>query len=134
MKKRLPFVFLLGFLIYSTSVYSQQLIEYQEIAGIQHAYQHESFMGGGAAFFDYDNDGDDDLYITSGHLPDIFYVNNGDGTFVDRTNEAGFFPAHDFNTMGVITGDIDNDGFKDCLLYTSPSPRDATLSRMPSSA
>ena len=24
--------------------------------------------------------------------------------------------------------------FKSCLLYTSPSPRDATLSRMPSSA
>ena len=27
-----------------------------------------------------------------------------------------------------------NAQFKDCLLYTSPSPRDATLSRMPSSA
>ena len=26
------------------------------------------------------------------------------------------------------------DLFKTCLLYTSPSPRDATLSRMPSSA
>ena len=26
------------------------------------------------------------------------------------------------------------DNAKDCLLYTSPSPRDATLSRMPSSA
>ena len=26
------------------------------------------------------------------------------------------------------------DGLKPCLLYTSPSPRDATLSRMPSSA
>ena len=26
------------------------------------------------------------------------------------------------------------DRFKSCLLYTSPSPRDATLSRMPSSA
>ena len=26
------------------------------------------------------------------------------------------------------------DRFLDCLLYTSPSPRDATLSRMPSSA
>ena len=26
------------------------------------------------------------------------------------------------------------DGFKDCLLYTSPSPRDGLLSRMPSSA
>ena len=27
-----------------------------------------------------------------------------------------------------------NDRFYTCLLYTSPSPRDATLSRMPSSA
>ena len=27
-----------------------------------------------------------------------------------------------------------NDDDDDCLLYTSPSPRDATLSRMPSSA
>ena len=27
-----------------------------------------------------------------------------------------------------------SDKAKDCLLYTSPSPRDATLSRMPSSA
>ena len=29
---------------------------------------------------------------------------------------------------------LDYIGFLDCLLYTSPSPRDATLSRMPSSA
>ena len=28
----------------------------------------------------------------------------------------------------------DLDCFKDCLLYTSPSPRDRTRSRMPSSA
>ena len=30
--------------------------------------------------------------------------------------------------------DVPPDKFKSCLLYTSPSPRDATLSRMPSSA
>ena len=29
---------------------------------------------------------------------------------------------------------LDNDEYTGCLLYTSPSPRDATLSRMPSSA
>ena len=29
---------------------------------------------------------------------------------------------------------IDSNLINDCLLYTSPSPRDATLSRMPSSA
>ena len=33
----------------------------------------------------------------------------------------------------VITA-ADAGNSKDCLLYTSPSPRDATLSRMPSSA
>ena len=37
-----------------------------------------------------------------------------------------------------LDDDDDNDGYTDshetCLLYTSPSPRDATLSRMPSSA
>ena len=31
-------------------------------------------------------------------------------------------------------GELDYDGDNGCLLYTSPSPRDATLSRMPSSA
>ena len=31
-------------------------------------------------------------------------------------------------------GDTSHDAHKACLLYTSPSPRDATLSRMPSSA
>ena len=34
--------------------------------------------------------------------------------------------------MGAINEAIDQS--MDCLLYTSPSPRDATLSRMPSSA
>ena len=30
--------------------------------------------------------------------------------------------------------DEDEDDYEDCLLYTSPSPRDGLLSRMPSSA
>ena len=34
----------------------------------------------------------------------------------------------------AIMSDTDNSKQKSCLLYTSPSPRDATLSRMPSSA
>ena len=45
------------------------------------------------------------------------------------------FPGHgdtdkdSHKTLPIINGNI-----KSCLLYTSPSPRDATLSRMPSSA
>ena len=34
----------------------------------------------------------------------------------------------------VVTGIFLTMNYKPCLLYTSPSPRDATLSRMPSSA
>ena len=34
-------------------------------------------------------------------------------------------------TLSIVTGDAK---FKICLLYTSPSPRDGLLSRMPSSA
>ena len=37
--------------------------------------------------------------------------------------------AYNFNPEEALEA-----GFLDCLLYTSPSPRDATLSRMPSSA
>ena len=36
--------------------------------------------------------------------------------------------------ISVGKAEVSTDEFEDCLLYTSPSPRDATLSRMPSSA
>ena len=38
------------------------------------------------------------------------------------------------SVLGVRTRGIDRSDPEACLLYTSPSPRDATLSRMPSSA
>ena len=44
--------------------------------------------------------------------------------------------AREFNKTVSLTGLVITklDGTSNCLLYTSPSPRDATLSRMPSSA
>ena len=48
----------------------------------------------------------------------------GDFTFVQDN--------HSLSTEGVLRGL--HYQIKHCLLYTSPSPRDATLSRMPSSA
>ena len=44
-------------------------------------------------------------------------------------NEAGNTNKIFTTTMGASTGLLD-----DCLLYTSPSPRDSCASRMPSSA
>ena len=38
------------------------------------------------------------------------------------------------NPFGLWPESWNGQNYGDCLLYTSPSPRDATLSRMPSSA
>ena len=53
-------------------------------------------------------------------------VNGGDALIVKLALSNG-----EFELAGSYQLALDNRG---CLLYTSPSPRDATLSRMPSSA
>ena len=53
-------------------------------------------------------------------------------------NTKAALKEHCLRSLGkpVIDINVDDDQVDDriCLLYTSPSPRDATLSRMPSSA
>jgi len=101
------------------AVYGQfHFAEKQSEAGIDHFVEHREFMGGGATFFDFDLDGDEDLYITSGFLRDHFYINNGDGTFTNEARERGFRDTDLFYTTGVIAGDIDNDGYKDLYVNT----------------
>ena len=100
-------------------------------AGINHIFDvYQGLFGGGVAVFDYNNDGYEDLFLTSGQGKDILYKNNGDGKFSDVTKEAGLVQDLLTVTTGVSTADINKDGFIDifittiCLLYTSPSPRD----------
>ena len=68
------------------------------------------------------------------------------GTFIDCTFGAGGYSKKilENNLNNVIALDRDNSiksisvkfqkKYKNCLLYTSPSPRDLSTSRMPSSA
>jgi hypothetical protein len=60
---------------------------------------------------DADNDGDDDLYVACDYGTDRFYVNNGDGTFTDRTESAVGIDTK--KGMNVDWGDYDNDGLLD---------------------
>ena len=75
--------------------------------------------------------------------------NNGMGSHNPHTNGDGFYwPGGDSATIpaifadglvwgGKVNGEIRVNGSTyryGCLLYTSPSPRDRTRSRMPSSA
>ena len=69
----------------------------------------------GSVFFDYDLDGDDDLYLThDAQVPYILYENMGDATFQNissdaNTNYAGF-------GMGVDVGDYNLDGYMDMYI------------------
>ena len=82
-------------------------------------------MGGGVAFFDYDNDGDPDLlFVNSAPWPwrpqpatpttSKLYRNRGDGTFEDVSEATGMDIA--LYGMGVATGDYDGDGFVDVFV------------------
>ena len=47
----------------------------------------------GLAYFDYDNDGDMDLYVVNNSQPSALFINKGNGTLEDVTAAAGSNPA-----------------------------------------
>ncbi len=65
---------------------------------------------------DYDDDGDQDLFVAPGDdYPVFLYRNEGDGTFTDVTIEAGFGDSFG-NCRAAIWGDYDNDGDLDIFI------------------
>lgn len=76
--------------------------------------------GMGVAWCDYDNDGDQDLYVLNFVNSNIdppennlsaLYNNNGDGTFTLSLNAVNSIGGH-----GVAWGDYNNDGFMDVYI------------------
>ena len=85
-------------------------------------------------FFDYDNDGWEDIFVAGYHIKDVgdicadylglpnggekarLFHNRHDGTFQDVTQEAGLY--HLLHGMGANYGDLDNDGYLDFYLGT----------------
>ena len=82
--------------------------------------------------------------LFSQNVENVFYdfsrhqghtLKQGDFLWNEDWSSNGIFFDGTFSNFSSMYGpQIESNLFKSCLLYTSPSPRDATLSRMPSSA
>ncbi|MGH9195247.1 MAG: FG-GAP repeat domain-containing protein, partial [Acidimicrobiia bacterium] len=68
-------------------------------------------VGLGAVFADYDNDGDQDLYVASDG-PNSLFANDGTGHFTDVAATAGVAGAGE-SSSSASWGDYDNDGYLD---------------------
>ncbi|MBI4530418.1 MAG: CRTAC1 family protein, partial [Candidatus Latescibacteria bacterium] len=68
----------------------------------------------GVAFGDYDNDGDQDLYVANDVSNDVLFRNSGDRTFTNINVDAGVDDPR--GGMGVCWGDYDNDGDLDIFV------------------
>lgn len=103
-----------GWLIYSA--YTQALnitylpfthqIDFEQVRSIRDGYS-------GVALFDYDNDGDLDIYLTNGPGYRNALLENGPGGFHNVAVRAG---VNDVAGLGAVSGDIDNDGFDDLFV------------------
>ena len=77
---------------------------------------------------DFDNDGNQDFYVTNSgeNSQNALYKGDGHGHFVDVAKEMH---VADLNTdgtgtsMGALWGDFDNDGYEDLLVYKWGKPR-----------
>ena len=74
----------------------------------------------GVAIGDYDNDGNEDIFV-GGVYRNTLYHNNGDGTFTDVTAKAGLTskPDPEYGPLWSVGGawvDVNNDGLLDLLI------------------
>jgi hypothetical protein len=73
-----------------------------------------------AGAIDFDNDGDQDIYLLN-YGPNVFYRNNGDGTFSDITDQLGLGGPEKLNgftkwSVGVAFWDYNSDGRLDAMV------------------
>ena len=99
-------------------------IDFKHTDGKSEKRLFNEFLGSGGGFFDYDNDGDLDIYLVNGASqiasPDknpstnALYRNNGDGSFSNVTELTGT-GSTSYGT-GCTVGDYDNDGDLDLYI------------------
>lgn len=83
---------------------------------------HIAALGASVAITDVDNDGWQDIYVTSSRqgTANALYINRQNGTFENIADSIGLAAVNEPGTgvsMGSIWGDYDNDGYEDVFIY-----------------
>ncbi len=101
---------------------------FDEVTIITGTKLRENMCGRGVNWGDYDNDGDQDIYVSNYRLdPNLLWSNSGDGTFTNAAAEKGA-EGHETqgsygHTIGSEWGDYDNDGDLDLFVSNLAHPR-----------
>lgn len=90
----------------------------------------ENAYGLSSASADFNEDGLTDIYVGNDYVhPDFLYINNGNGTFTERSKD--FFQHTSLFTMGSDYDDLNNDGLFD-LITLDMNPEDINSSKVAS--
>jgi hypothetical protein len=112
-----------GSLLMNRGRYFQDNIETSRLALICGQY-----TGWGGILFDYDNDGDIDIFMTTGNAhheyseEDVLAANDGKGSFVDVAKRSGKYFSEKHVGRGSTYADYDNDGDVDILIINLNAP------------
>jgi hypothetical protein len=97
-------------------------VDVTDVAGVR-----EGFWGWGACFADFNNDGHLDIFHVNGWRdalafefiadPSRLFINNGDGTFAERSADLGIVDTG--QGRGVVCFDYDKDGDVDIAVFNN---------------